>query len=412
MENNGSENPGKHLDAYWDDLRDKNFDHSFPEISRWIREVDNRTAKLQSKTRRQRRRLARLIVVVLPIFFTISCTIHVKRVENSGSLVNFSIDKQKNTSFQKLSFLHTTFAVSYYAFLQPDQPHAVSFIFFIRNTEQQKLQSITHQLKLLDGLIKLDIAPVNCTISESLFSTFLHKTLNVGKAETLTSKELVTNIRATLKTKGLDFLSTDISNDDGDISFASPPADSVINIPFIQSGSSTVSDTAFYNNPKSQNSKTYGSASKLEKLQMFNWLLGSWRVKYVPVETYHQWLRISDSLLMCFIVKYDEDDPDISVGFSIRYSNADSAILSLRDIKWEFVSANNQEVNFRNEVTPKSANVKWALGNERASWQSVISGEKNLEIVNLVRDEEVNLETVVRDFIGRHPEITTEHKSN
>ena len=144
----------------------------------------------------------------------------------------------------------------------------------------------------------------------------------------------------------------------------------------------------------------------MEKLQIFNWLLGSWNVKYVPQITYHHWLKINDTLLMCFIVKYDGDgEPDISVGFSIKYSSSDSAILSLRDIKWKFLSANDQEIVFKNEVTPKSANVKWALSNERKTWQSVISGEKNLEIVNLIKDENINLENIVKEFVVQHPEV-------
>ena len=116
---------------------------------------------------------------------------------------------------------------------------------------------------------------------------------------------------------------------------------------------------------------------------------------------------------MCFIIQYPDeelikfgdDGPDISVGFSIRYSNADSAILSLRGIEWRFLSANDNEVNFKNETTPKSARVKWALGKEKKSWQSAISGEKNLEVVNLIRDNNTSLENIVKEFIGKNPDV-------
>jgi len=116
---------------------------------------------------------------------------------------------------------------------------------------------------------------------------------------------------------------------------------------------------------------------------------------------------------MCFIIKhkdeglinYGDDGPDISVGFSIRYSNSDSAILSLRGIEWKFLSANDKEIHFKNETTPKSGNVKWSLGDEKKTWQSVISGEANLEIVNLIRDENISLENIVKKFITKYPEV-------
>jgi hypothetical protein len=62
-------------------------------------------------------------------------------------------------------------------------------------------------------------------------------------------------------------------------------------------------------------------------------------------------------------------------------------------------------VNFRNETTPKSANVKWSLGNEKKNWQSVISGESNLEIVTLVRDEKADVDKLVKEFIAKHPDV-------
>jgi hypothetical protein len=111
---------------------------------------------------------------------------------------------------------------------------------------------------------------------------------------------------------------------------------------------------------------------------------------------------MNDSSLMCFIIKFEDHEPAVSIGFSIKYSVADSAILSLRGIEWKFLSANNKEVNFKNETTPKSANVKWNLGNDRKTWQSVISGERNMEIVNLVRIEDTHLEKIVKDFITKN----------
>lgn len=398
MENRLFENAENNRDA-WDDIRKRKFDDSFPAVADWIRETNKSLEKSRLKKRKNRRRLTWFAIVFLPVFLIVSCTYRVNRIEELGSLVNFSIDKQENESFQKLSSLQQMFSFSYYNYSQPSEPGMASFIFFIHSKEQKKLISITQRLKSLNGLRKLEISPVNYTIRESLFLTFLHRTLKLGKDQKPKGKELIRNIQATLKNKGLDFLSINITNDsNGNLEFSSTSqnSDSLIIIN---------TDTPPSDNEKPKPNRSYNTPEGMEKLQIFNWLLGSWKVKYVPTQTYHHWLRVNDSLLICFIIKNYEDEPDISVGFSIRHSEADSVILSLRGIKWRFLSADDKEVNFKNEITPKSANVKWSMGDEKKSWQSVISGEKNLEIVNLIRDEDINLESIVKDFILRHPDL-------
>ena len=400
MENRSSENAGNNLDALWDMIRKRNADHTFPAMAGWIRETHKSLEKLRLRKRKRIRRWRWFAIIFLPVFLIVSCTYRIDSVEESGTLVNFGIGKQEPLSFQKLSSIQQKFTFTCYEFLRPGLPDIAFFIFFVPRKEEEKLLSITRELQLLNGLGKLDISPVNYTIRESLFSTFLHKTLNLGNKQKPKGKELVQHIQSTLKNKGLGFLSINILNDnDVDVAFVATlqkPDSSVI----------TDTSTSADDNKIVRNDKVNKIQAGVEKLQIFNWLLGSWKVKYVPRPTYHYWLRIDDSLLMCFVIKYDHDDiPDISVGFSIKYSSPDSAILSLRDIKWKFLSANDKAITFKNDITPKSAHVKWALGDEKKSWQSVISGEKNLEIVNLIEDKNTSLENIVKEFVSQHPEV-------
>lgn len=395
------------LNAYWDSLRKRNFKESFPAVEAWIRE-SNKTVRRSRLERRQRRKRARWFALgIIPLFFILSCTIRVNRVEKSGSLVNFSIDKKEDRSFQKLSSLQQLFTFTCYEFLQPDQPTLAYFIFFIPNKEQEKFSLITRELKLLNGLQKLDISSINYTIRESLFLTFWHKTLQLGEQPMPKSEELTRNIQATLKDKGLDFLSIRISNDkDGNIEF-----DATKQIP--DSLTITNKSTLPGQEKSNQSDKIRNERASMAKLQIFDWLIGSWRVKYVPQTTYHHWSRINDSLLICFIIKYKDeelikmgdDGPDISVGFSLRYTQSDSILLSLRGIEWKFLSADDKEIHFKNDITPKSANVKWVMDNEKKSWQSAISGEGNLEVVNLIRDNNTAIENIVKEFVAKNPDV-------
>ena len=405
MENKSPENSENNMDAYWEPIRKRNSDHSFPAVAAWIREIHKTVKRTRLEKRKRRRRSGWFALAILTVFFILSSTIRVNRIERAGSLVNFSIDKKEDRSFQKLSSLQQLFAFTCYEFLQPDQPAMAFFIFFIPDKEKEKLSLITKELKILNGLQKLDISAINYNIRESLFSTFWHKTL--GEQQKLKGEELTRKIQATLKYKGLDFLSINIINDkDGQIAFTSTKQypDSLI-----------ITNKGVQSNDKKrlQDDKMGKTATGIDKLQVFEWLLGSWKVKYVPQKTYHYWLRINDSLLQCLIFKYpdeglikiEDDGPNISTGFSIRYFKSDSIILSLRGIEWKFLSANDKEILFKNETTPKSANVKWSLADDRKTWQSAISGEQNLEVVNLIREEDTGVENIIKELIAKHPEL-------
>jgi hypothetical protein len=165
------------LDAYWDSIRNRNSDDSFLVAAGWIRETHKNVRRSRLEKRKQRRRSKWFVFAILPVFFILSCTIHINRVESSGNLVNFSIDKKEGSSFQKLSSLQKLFTFNCYEFLPPDQPAMAFFIFFISDKEQEKLSLITEQLKILNGLRKLDIRSINYTKRESIFSTFWQENL-------------------------------------------------------------------------------------------------------------------------------------------------------------------------------------------------------------------------------------------
>jgi len=406
VENKFSKDPGNDPKIDWDAIRKRQHDDSFPIAADWIRATGKAIRVAWTRKRKRRRKLAWVSIGLLFILFIVSCTYRVERVEKSGTLVHLGIDKQEKQSFKRLSSLQQLYTFTSYAFLQPGNPAVTSFVFFIPAKESEKLVLITRELKLLSGLRNLDVSPVNYKIKESLFSTFLHKTLRVGNQQKLKKKDLAQHIQATLNKKGLGFLLINVLNDkDEKVSFTVADQSLGKNNSLFGSDTSTLeSGTPSSEGARLRTGLQSRKHKENEKLQIFDWLLGTWQVKYVPNETYHHWVRMNDSSLICFIITYEDNRPNVSIGFSIKYSAADSAILSLRGIEWRFISANDKEIRFKNETTPKSANVKWSLDNEKKTWQSVISGERNLEIVNLVRDEGTDLESIVKDFITKNPD--------
>src|SRR4026207_2468767 len=109
MENKMHDNIENDLDAYWDSIRKIDSDHSFPAVATWIREMHKRVGRSRLEKRKRRRRSRWFVLAILPVFFILSCTIRINRVERSGNLVNFSIDKKEDRSFQELSSLQQLF---------------------------------------------------------------------------------------------------------------------------------------------------------------------------------------------------------------------------------------------------------------------------------------------------------------
>src|SRR6185503_20214002 len=155
-----AENIENDLAAYWDHIRKRNDDDSFPLVADWIREMHKGVGRSRLERVKRRRRIRWFALVILPVFLILSCTIPVNRVERSGSLVNFSIQKE-DSSLQKLSSLQQQLAFTSYEFLKPGQPAIAFFILFIPGSEQKKLELITGRLKKLNGVQKLEIDPIN-----------------------------------------------------------------------------------------------------------------------------------------------------------------------------------------------------------------------------------------------------------
>jgi hypothetical protein len=284
------------LDAGWDYIRKRNAEHSFPEMSDWIREMNKKVGRSRLEKIKRRRRVRWFAFAILPIFFILSCTIRVDRVEKSGSLVNFSIDKKEDQSIRKLASLQQASTYRFHEFLHPDQPGMVFFIFFVPDNEQKKLLLLSDELKALNGLGNLHISAINFTIRESLFSTFWHKTLKLGKQEKPAPAEVKRTIQASLNDKGLGFLSINVSNDmDERVEFigAAPNPDNSI----ITNKSDGSAEDKSLKSEQIQN-----LVQGKHKLQIFDWLLGSWKIKNLPSRAYHHWLKINDNLLRCFII--------------------------------------------------------------------------------------------------------------
>src|SRR6476660_797526 len=100
MENESFENPTNKLDVYWDAVRNRKYNYSFPAIGDWIRETNNEIKKNRSRQRKRRQRLRWLAAAIIPVLLIVSCTYRVERVEKSGTLINFLIDEREKGSLQ------------------------------------------------------------------------------------------------------------------------------------------------------------------------------------------------------------------------------------------------------------------------------------------------------------------------
>jgi hypothetical protein len=222
--------------------------------------------------------------------------------------------------------------------------------------------------------------------------------LNIGKAPKPKPAEVKKKVQSKLKSKGISFISIDISEGESQpvFSVAQPGIDTATN----SSVSHPVADALEKKKPAE-----VIIDKRIPGLEKFNWLRGTWKVKNVQNETHHYWMKVNDSSLKCFIIEITEDEKtNMTVGFTIRVSKDRTMMLSLKGAQWKFITSTADEFIFYNDLE-QDPNVKWTLKDGKNIWQSVRSGEGNAEFINLIKEENNKFEKMVKNFGKQHPDI-------
>lgn len=387
------------LRSYWKSVKDTNFDASFSETAQWIRAnaKDNRPLRKSRKLARAKWILAALI----PVLFIVSCTYQVKRVEKFADLINFSLEKHNAASLQRLASLQQQLGFKCYQLFQPELPNLASFISLVKNDAQV----IGREISGLSGVDQLTISPINYSVRESLFSTFVHTKLKLGESPKPKKEEVKNAVQQELSSKGLAQLEIDILIDEQqplvitNHSIAPTTPDSPTTI-------ITSVDTTSVN--KARPSKTITKQTRTKHLENFEWLLGSWRVLHTNVETWHYWVRMSDSVLKCYIVDKPDGKVNMTTGFYIKRSYTDEIELHFKREVWMFSTASGDQFLFKNGLQERRTDVTWTL-KDNNTWQSIISGEGNKEFTNLWRQHNQEVEDLVKLMMKNNPDKGTKY---
>jgi hypothetical protein len=147
------------------------------------------------------------------IFFTliiVSCTYKVKSYAKHGDMITFALAKTSNLLSNQApanSLLH-----SFSRIARPSDSSSFLFIKFIRQNNQEA-KKLFENLKEVEGVSDLNITPIVFEYKESLFSSFLHKALEIKIKEAKPdNKQIKNKIKEVLKDK--DMGSVDIQVDD------------------------------------------------------------------------------------------------------------------------------------------------------------------------------------------------------
>lgn len=115
--------------------------------------------------------------LLFPLFFIFSCSYRIDRVEVIGKLVSFSIQEKNVKGFQQLTLLQGVYRFDLIQF-KAEHDDRTSFIFYL-DQEREINQKLEDEIKQVPHVDSLRIVPIRTKISESLLSSFLHRTFQV-----------------------------------------------------------------------------------------------------------------------------------------------------------------------------------------------------------------------------------------
>jgi hypothetical protein len=115
--------------------------------------------------------------LLLPLLLVFSCTYRVDRVEAIGSLISFDVIKENIDAIREINLLQKKHRFSSIRFDKQDKIHD-SFISFI-DKEEEKHDKIVKEIKQLTFISSVSVVPVEAKITESLFSTAVHKVFKI-----------------------------------------------------------------------------------------------------------------------------------------------------------------------------------------------------------------------------------------
>ena len=340
-------------------------------------------------------------VIAISALVICSLAFRVKDSETIGHIISFTIYKNNDAAMQKIDLIERQYNFTFKR-VKNIQREIASYIAFRMHAHTEVLR-LENALNQIPGVKSQAITPVTKRSSESVLSKIVHKISNrhIDLKQT-TTEELSNEILMQLKDQGIENIQIRID-------------DARKQIEFIPAPDSPGSEVIKYTAPTNVNRDTStqeisnikqadGSQPKtVDQLNVFGWILHTWRTCDSSLNSYHKWIRINDSVYRSFVIRLEPSITVTPAYFLLSRKNV--VILAFDKNSWSLQESSVAQFVFTRNEGQFPQKVKWEL-RQPGWWFARIRGSLKDETCLYTDDsKDRQLDQALNNYKKQNPDL-------
>ena len=209
---------------YFDELRNENYDNSFPVTEAWLRTANenpsnnkkterNIIMKLKNYFASHKFRLAYTFLILA--FVVAACNYPVTQQESAGDVMKWSVSKDNTEAVAKIEsmdwFKSGEFNINEE---NVNGKNIVSYSLVLSKDNHANIQDYKSQLEKINGVDDIKIIPLNETVKRPVYSVLLNDLFKIDiNATNMSDAELEKEITSQLRNAGIDAVTVDFKSD-------------------------------------------------------------------------------------------------------------------------------------------------------------------------------------------------------
>ncbi|MBN8584856.1 MAG: hypothetical protein J0M37_07140 [Ignavibacteria bacterium] len=219
-EQNGKlkENKDKSLEHHFNQLKQENYDSTFPEVESWIYKASVNLQNNYNLTNSNERLLhkmknfffgtkLRLVYTIIAFVVLIgACNMPVTQTETAGQMITLAVNKSDNdfaSKMQNLPWIKSAQVTS-----NENVNNGVDQIVYrivLPNATEEQVRAYSKELETIGDISTIKITPMDYDVKRPLYSAALHDFFSINiDATGMSDDELKTEIESKLKEQGVD----------------------------------------------------------------------------------------------------------------------------------------------------------------------------------------------------------------
>lgn len=213
------------LNKYFDELRNENFEQTFPSAENWLRTVNSNYSNIKTERKFSHmknffaaNKLKLAYTFLILAFVIAACNYPVTQQESAGDVLKWTVSADNKEAISKIENLDW-FKNGEYNVNEDNSTGAGirSYSIVIPRESHSRVSDYDKQLRAIDGVLEIQVSPLSETVKRPVYSALLNDLFKIDiNATNMSDAELSNEINMQLKNAGIENATVDFERgDDG-----------------------------------------------------------------------------------------------------------------------------------------------------------------------------------------------------